>query len=138
MPPRLDFVFAGFAGSIILGLIASLLWGEPLGTIATLLGLPAGIGAYKAWPSVLDKLHPFACPRCGSANSRISEEAVAAQDLPLPGSRLDMISYRTLSKQVLVTRTTFRKLRMCAQCGYLQTIKRYTEDTNMHLTWYEQ
>ncbi len=144
MPNNLiNLILAGFAGFLILGLSGMLFGGEPVGVIATIVGLIGGPVVYIAWPYIKQKVHPFSCSKCGAKENRFERRVIESRGVPTPVHRSNIFHYKTAnfagierwrtlqSEQIIVEHTTYEDLRKCNKCEHAQLIRTYTVDTNI-------
>ncbi len=120
-----------------------LIFGEAVGTIATIVGLIGGPLFYISWPDIKNKIHPFICPKCGSKESEFNNREIESRDVPKPVHRSDIVHYNTSNfigndrslinrvEQIYVKRTTYEKFRKCNKCGDIQSNRTFTVDTNI-------
>lgn len=141
---RFDLIVAGVAGFLILGLGGSLLFGENVGVIATIVGLIGGPVLRIAWPHIKERVHPFICPKCKSNESEFDRREIRFQDVPKPVNRSDIVYYNITSdfsaktnrvEQIILKRITFEEFRKCNNCGHIQPIRTYTVDTDINFKY---
>ena len=135
----LDLILAGTAGSLVLGLSCTVLFGTYVGSIATLAGLIAGPALRIAWPHIRERLHPFVCADCGAHENELGRRELKSWSVPKPVHLSDLMQYdtglggkgRSRIEQIIIKRTTYEEFRKCLKCGLVEPIKTYTADTEI-------